>query len=154
MLHHQREMTVAVDEVMDYDDVGMIEGCDRASLGQKTLTHITIDSERWRQLLDGDLAIKCLVPSEIHDAHGATAKLFGDLVIRQRGLQRNRSHVKTPRGVSPGRARAPAVNSALLLDLDRKLWAVVCAELSFLFEFVGNFALDEQDGVALVVDVE
>jgi hypothetical protein len=58
---------------VDRDDVGMIEGGERAHLAAKALEPVRVGGDLGRQHLEGDVASKRGIGGEIHRSHAAAA---------------------------------------------------------------------------------
>ncbi len=67
-------------DIMDGQNVGMVEGGDRAGFPSEPAQSLRVGGELGRQHLDGDVPPESRVPRAVHLAHAASAQQADDLV--------------------------------------------------------------------------
>ena len=77
---HQRRLTIALDDIVDGGDVGMIECRQCAGLAFEPQDGVTIGGDARRENLDRDIAAQARIAGTIHLAHSSCAEQRDNLV--------------------------------------------------------------------------
>jgi hypothetical protein len=109
-LHHEQAQTLALDEVVDLDDVRVVERGEQPALGQEARPHLEVRRERVRELLDRDVATELAVAPGEDDAPSAAAELLADVVAGQR---RDDLGALPRRGARPGHQLTGLVSTTI-----------------------------------------
>jgi hypothetical protein len=94
-LGHEVRRAFMLAEVVNGEDVGMIQRCNRLRLLLKTPQLLGIAGESPRQDLDRDLAVEPRIPRPIHLAHAASAQRTNNFIWTEFGT-RDKGHPRSP----------------------------------------------------------
>src|SRR5438132_8921223 len=93
---------IALIDLIDSDDVGMIQSGSRLGLLNEAAHAVAISSNRGRQNLEGNLAIEFRIERQKHFAHSALAQLLADFVAADFGAGGKAHGILLKRGKPDG----------------------------------------------------